>query len=86
MNIVIDIPDDLAARLGTDGDIPRRAMEALMLEEFRAGRMTREELKRMLGFEVRNELDGFLKAHHVYEPYGIGDLERERQDLERLGF
>jgi hypothetical protein len=31
-------------------------------------------------------LDGFLKTHDVFEPYGLDDLERERRDLRRLGF
>jgi hypothetical protein len=48
--------------------------------------LTKPELRRVLGLATRHELDGFLKAHEVYEPYGIEDLERERRDLERLGF
>jgi hypothetical protein len=32
------------------------------------------------------KLDEFLKAHDVYEPYTLDDLERERRDLQRLGF
>jgi hypothetical protein len=39
-----------------------------------------------LGFDSRNALDGFLKAHGVFEPYAIDDLESERRDLQRLGF
>jgi hypothetical protein len=31
-------------------------------------------------------LDGFLKAHGVYEDYTMEDLEREREGLRRLGF
>jgi len=87
MNVVLPIPDDLAARLGADGgDLSRRALEAFSIEEFRAGRLTPPELRRLLGFTTRYELDGFLKAHGVYEDYSIEDLERDRQDLEQLGF
>lgn len=56
-----------------------------MLEEFRAGRMTKGELRRTLGFEVLNEVDGFLKAHGVFEDYTMADLDRETQALDRLG-
>jgi hypothetical protein len=51
-------------------------------EEFRAGRMSKGELRRTLGFEVLNEVDGFLKAHDLYEDYAIADLEREQQALD----
>ncbi len=41
MNLVVRIPDDLATRIAAEGgDLERRALEALVLEEFRAGRMT----------------------------------------------
>jgi hypothetical protein len=33
----------------------------------------------------RIELDGFLKAHEIYEPYTLPDFEREQQVLDRLG-
>jgi hypothetical protein len=86
MNLTVRIPDDLAARLTAAGaDIERRALEALVLEEFRAGRMTKAELRRTLGFEVLNQVDGFLKAHEIYEPYTLADFEREQQALDRLG-
>ena len=87
MNVTVRIPDELAARLAADGgDLERRALEALVLEAFRAGRITKAELRRTLGFEALNDLDGFLKAHGVFEDYTLEELDREVQDLERLGF
>ena len=86
MNLTLHLPDDLAARLGADGaDLSRRAMEALASEEYRAGRLTKQDLRQLLGLETRAELDGFLKAHGLFEPYTLLDLERERRDLDRLG-
>ena len=85
MNLTVNIPDDLASRLSADGtDLSRRALEALVSEEYRAGRLTKPELRQLLGFETRAELDGFLKTHGVFEPYTQVDLERERRDLDRL--
>jgi len=86
MEIVLRIPDDLARRLCTMGNLERRALEALALEEFRLGHLSKPELRSLLGFETRDRLDGFLKAHGVFEPYSMEDLERERRDLKRLGF
>ena len=44
------------------------------------------ELRRLLGFRTRYELDGFLKAHEVYEDYTMEDFERERAALKESGF
>jgi hypothetical protein len=85
MEVTVHIPDDLAQRLGTPGELERRALEALALEEFRLGHLTKPELRRLLGFGTRDALDGFLKSHGVFEPYSLDDLARERQDLQRLG-
>jgi hypothetical protein len=86
MNLTVRIPDDLAKRLGAGGaDLERRALEALVAEEYRAGRITKPEVYAALGFEVLDEFDGFLKAHGVFEEYTLADLERERRALDRLG-
>jgi hypothetical protein len=87
MQVTVDIPDDVAERLkAAGGDLSRRALEAFVLEEYRNGRLSKAELRRLLGFGTREALDGFLKAHSIFESYSLGDLERERHDLERLGF
>jgi len=87
MNLTVHIPDDLASRLGAEGgDLSRRALEAFALEEYKSGRVTQAELRRLLGFETRYQLDGFLKAHDVWIDYTLEDAKRERESLERLGF
>ena len=87
MNITVPIPDAVASRIAADGGDPaRRALEALVAEEYRDGRLSRDELRDALGVTVLNEVDGFLKARGIYEPYTPEDLAREVQTLERLGF
>jgi hypothetical protein len=86
MELTFQIPDDLASRMGASGgDLSRRALESLALEEFKSGRITKPELRRLLGFESRFLLDAFLKAHDVYEDYTMQDLEQELEGLRRLG-
>jgi hypothetical protein len=86
MNLTLHIPDALAQRLAAmGGDIERKALEALALEEYRAGRLPRPELRHVLGFETRAELDGFLKAHGVNEGLTPTEFVRDQQDLDRLG-
>ncbi len=87
MEFTVQIPDDLASRISADGgDLSRRALEALALEEYKSGHITDPELRRLLGFETRYELDGFLKAHGVYEDFTMEDFERDLADLKSLGF
>jgi len=88
MELTVQIPDDIAERLGgaVSGDLSRRALEALSAEEYRLGHLSKPDLRRLLGFETAYEIDGFLKAHDVYADYAMEDFERERQALKSLGF
>lgn len=86
MDLTIHIPDELASHFAAEqSDLSRRVLEMLALEEFQSGHITKPELRRLLGFETRAGLDGFLKAHGVFEDYTIEDLEQERRDMSRLG-
>ena len=82
--ITVRIPDDLARRLGADTQRERRVLEALALDEFKQGHLTKPELRRLLGFGTTAKLEEFLKARDVYEAYARDDVERERRDLADL--
>lgn len=86
MTLVLDLPDDIAQSLGSPGDLSRRALESLALEEFRAGRLSQARLRRLLGFSTRYELDGFLKAHGEFVDYSMEDFDREWAALRNAGF
>ncbi|MGC2656702.1 MAG: UPF0175 family protein [Bryobacteraceae bacterium] len=81
MTVTLELPDDIAQELGSPGDLSRRALEGLALEEFRAGRLSQRRLRRLLGFSTRYELDGFLKAHGEFIDYPIEEFERDRRAL-----
>jgi hypothetical protein len=86
MNVTVEIPEDLARSLRAAGSDPsRRVLEALALEEYKSGRLSLPELRHVLGFETRYELDGFLKQHELWIDYDEEDLERERITLDRFG-
>jgi hypothetical protein len=86
MNLTVEIPDDLARSLSAaGGDLSRQVLETLALNEYRNGRLTRQGLRRALGFETGYELDGFLKRHQVWIEYDESDRSRERASMERLG-
>ena len=44
------------------GELSRRAQGAPAPEEYRSERISKAQTRRLLGFETRYELDGFLKA------------------------
>lgn len=82
MNVTLEIPDELAGPMcASGGDLSRRALEALALEEYRAARISKAQLRRLLGFGTRYELDGFLKAHDVWVDATIDDVRRDVADL-----
>jgi hypothetical protein len=87
MRLTVEIPDDLAERLisATDGDLSRRALEAWAADEYRNGQLNKPDLRRLFGFETGYEIDGFLKAHDVYEDCTVQDIENEVAVLIRLG-
>jgi hypothetical protein len=91
----MEIPDDVAGELSSGGDVVwfgakrtnggRRALEAFALDEYKSGRLTDDQLRRMPGYGTRWELDGFLKAHDVWIEYTMEDFHREMDALKRLG-
>lgn len=84
MQITLELPQDVADVLQAKwGDLPRAALESLALESYRAGALTHSQLRRLLGFESRDDADGFLKQHQVYLEYTIEDLERDTENSER---
>jgi hypothetical protein len=87
MNLTVELPDDVAQRLSAvGGDLSRRALEALVAQEYKQGHLTKPDLRRLLSLETSDQIDGFLKAHDVWIDYTLQDLERERAGLQRLGF
>lgn len=86
MNVTLDLPDELSAALAASGqDVSRAALEAIALEAYRERRITTAQLRRVLGFSSRHELDGFLKKHEVWLEYTWRDLEDDRETHRRLG-
>lgn len=78
MEIKLNVPDDIARELTSDGtELSRAALEALALEGYRARVLFEADLCRMLGFESGLDVHGFLKQHGVYLQYGLAELEQD---------
>ena len=85
MQVVIDLAEDIAASLRSKRkDLSRQAVEALALECYRSGALTESQIRRMLGFETRLEVNSFLRDHGVYYTYTPSEIDREIKTNERL--
>ena len=81
MTLMLEIPEELANRLGPMAD--RLSREALALEALRQGLWTEAELGGFLGLG-RIAREQFLKVHGVALDYSWEDLEQERALLRTL--
>jgi Uncharacterised protein family (UPF0175) len=82
MQVIVDVPDELAAALTLEaGDPSRTALEAMALEAYRERRITAYQLRTVLGIPSRFELDRLLKAHRI-ESYTAEDFENDLADLD----
>ena len=78
MEITLNIPDELARQVRSEGRDPARvALEALAAEGYRTELLSESEVRQMLGFQTRMEVHGFLKEHGVYLHYDLADLEQD---------
>ena len=80
MQVTVEIPEDLASLLseGLDG-LTKAALEALALEGMRSGKISVAQARRLLGIGSRYEMDGFLKAHQIFLPLTIEEIERDAE-------
>jgi predicted HTH domain antitoxin len=85
-HVTIALPDELSAALASPGqDLSRAAFEALALEAYRERKISAAQLRHLLGYETRLEVDAFLKRHGVELEYGLEALERDRDTHQQLG-
>ena len=80
MDVAFSIPDDSARRLQQRwGNLPRRALEAVVAQGYRDQVFTLGEVRRLLGHTSRLETESFLKGQGAFLDYAEEELE---QDLE----
>ncbi|MGD0695594.1 MAG: UPF0175 family protein [Terriglobia bacterium] len=85
MQLAIDLPEDIAEGLRAKWkDLPRNALEAVALEGYRSGALTESQVRRVLGFDTRLEVNSFLRDHGVYYNYTPAEIDSEIRTNERL--
>lgn len=84
MRITLELPEEIVRELGAKWkDLPRAALESLAVEAYRSRALTAAQLRKLLGFETRMQVDAFLKEHEVYD-FTAADFEQDRETLRRL--
>ena len=84
MILSVEIPDSLAQQMHLDGaGGPRRFLEALALEGYRAGELSQGQVGEVLGMSF-HQTEEFLKAHDA--PPGVSPEEHLRglKNLEQM--
>lgn len=84
--IAVEVPADIAQRLKLAWrDVSRGTLEALAVEGYRDGTLSREQVGRILGLSF-GETEAFLKARRAYLAYDEEDLEKDLRGLrQQLG-
>jgi hypothetical protein len=84
MQITVDIPDEFAADLVPPGSDPARlVLENSVAEAYRHRRLTMEQVRQILGFATRMEVDPFLQRYEIYD-YTMQDYENDIASLDRF--
>ena len=83
-HVAIELPEDIASRLGRQDELSLVALKALAAQGYRSGKLTHSEVQRMLGFASRWETDAFLKQAGAYLDYTETDLERDLETSRQL--
>jgi len=84
MQIKFELPEELAQGLKTKwADLPRAALECLALKAYRSNALSAAQLRRLLGFATRMQVDGFLKEHDVYD-FTVVDFEQDCETLRQV--
>jgi predicted HTH domain antitoxin len=82
--ITIELPDAIVRDLGqSPGEITRRVLEAIVLEGYRSERLSRGEVRRLLGLSWQ-ETEEFLAKHGIPYHYAIDDLNADRANLDKV--
>ena len=83
MVINVNIPDDgeRTLREAWGAGLDRAAFEGLVIESYRAAKISLGYVARLLGLETSFEAQSWLARHGVPLNYGVEDLEADRKTL-----
>ncbi|MGH9449910.1 MAG: UPF0175 family protein [Terriglobia bacterium] len=78
MQVTIELPGDTAEGLSAKWkDLPRHTLEALALEGYCSAALTEFQIRRVLGFATRMEVNSFLRDHGIYCDFTPSEIDQE---------
>ena len=78
MEVTLEVPESVAQTLGYRREtLPRRALEALLVDECARGRLSRGKVAELLGLSF-HETEDFFRTHRV--PYPIKSSADDASD------
>ncbi len=84
MQVTVEIPDQFLRQLVPNGgDAARVLLEEAVAGAYRERRLTMEQVRQLLGYGTRMQVDAFLLQHEIYD-YTVEDLDADMATLERL--
>jgi hypothetical protein len=84
MQVTVDIPDQFVRNIVPEGtDAARRLLEDSVAASYRERRLTMEQVRQLLGFATRMEVDPFLQRYEIYD-YSVDDLREDMAGLDDL--
>jgi len=77
MQVTVNIPEEFVPLLVPEGaDAGRKLLEDSVAEAYRQRRLTMEQVRQILGFATRMEVDLFLQRYAIYD-FTLADLEQD---------
>lgn len=83
MQVTVKLPDEIARNLGQAAEIPRRILEAVVLQRYWAEEISLGRLAELLGMS-RWDTEAFLDRHNARLPYTRRMLEEDRRNLAKV--
>ena len=85
MTVEVPVPEPLLRALGgAQPDLPRKAFEALIAQEYRIGKLSHLEVSRLLELD-RFATDGFLKKHAAFRESEVQEYAGDFDRLKNFG-
>lgn len=86
MVISFEIPAqaEVLLRHAFGADMSGAALEAIVVEGYRSGKLSRYDVQIIRGFDNRWDTEEWLGAHGLHSDYSLQDLDADRQTLDRI--
>jgi predicted HTH domain antitoxin len=83
MELIVKLPDEFAEELGQEAEIPRRVLEALVLQRYLSQEISFGRLAEVLKIS-RLDAEVFLDRNNARLPYTKEMLEADRRDFAKI--